>query len=195
MRTKQSSLLLIACTIFLSLGLTGCAGVQPQIQENNPASDVVQEKTYLLGIGDHLEITVYGQDQISGKYIIDSNGEIALPLIQSIPAKGLSISELKDNIQTALSPKYLKDPKVSIQIIKYRDIYILGEVRNPGKFSYVPNMTLLQAIAVAGGHTYRAQEDRAEITRETQEGVQTFTAPGKSFVEPGDTIIVKRRWF
>ena len=181
-------------SFFCILILSGCVTTSGPTVTGSSIEEL-PKGSYVLGTGDQIEITVYGQEQISGNYIVDSNGNIALPLIQSIPAKGLTIPELQNNIRNELSPKYLKDPKVSIQVLQYRDIYILGEVRNPGKFSYVPNMTLLQAIAVAGGHTYRAQEDKAEITRETSEGVQTFMAPAKTFVEPGDTIIVKRRWF
>ena len=194
MTTSNKSIKSIAYACFCILFLSGCAATTGQLTPDSSIKELPQG-AYVLGTGDQIEITVYGQEQISGNYIVDSNGNIALPLIQSISAKGLTIPELQSNIRDELSPKYLKDPKVSIQVLKYRDIYILGEVRNPGKFSYVPNMTLVQAIAVAGGHTYRAQEDKAEITRETSEGVQTFMAPAKTFVEPGDTIIVKRRWF
>ena len=185
---------LVIYSFFCILILSSCVTTSGPTATGSSIEEL-PKGSYVLGTGDQIEITVYGQEQISGNYIVDSNGNIALPLIQSIPAKGLTIPELQNNIRNELSPKYLKDPKVSIQVLQYRDIYILGEVRNPGKFSYVPNMTLLQAIAVAGGHTYRAQEDKAEITRETSEGVQTFMAPAKTFVEPGDTIIVKRRWF
>ena len=184
-------------TPFILLGvlvifLTGCSAI--------PSSGPVPEshfsaQSYTLGVGDKLRITVYGQDQLTGEYTVDSNGEIAFPLVQNISARDLTLSELQRKITTALSPKYLKNPKVSVEIIEYRGIYVLGEVRNPGKFPYVPNMTVLQAVAVAGGHTYRAQENWAEITRDTETGLATFEATSKNFVEPGDTIIVKRRWF
>ncbi|MCB9973459.1 MAG: polysaccharide export protein [Rhodospirillales bacterium] len=176
----------------LVIFLTGCAV--------SPSSGPVPEshfssQSYTLGVGDKLRITVYGQDQLTGEYTVDSNGEIAFPLVQNISAKGLTLPALQKKIINTLSPKYLKNPKVSVEIIEYRGVYVLGEVRNPGKFPYVPNMTVLQAVAIAGGHTYRAQENWAEITRDTEAGLATFQATSKNFVEPGDTIIVKRRWF
>ena len=182
----------ITLLIFPLLYVTGCA---PTVKTNDPVSRPFEKGAYQVGTGDMIRVTVYGQEEITGEYSVDDNGNLSLPLIQNIKAENKTLDELSETITNALQPKYLQDPKVSLEVIEYRDIYVLGEVRNPGKFPYIPNMTVLQSVAVAGGHTYRANEDFVEITRKEEDGLKTFRLPAKAFVRPGDTIIVKRRWF
>ncbi len=164
---------------------------------SSPSSKPVSEgkNEYKLGIGDSLRIVVYGHDDLSGEYKIEPNGEISLPLIQSVPASGYTAQELEAAIADRLDPDYLVDPRVTVDVLTFRDIYVLGEVNQPGKFEYIPNMTALQAVAVAGGYTYRAQENSAEITRHVKGALNTFTVDEKTMLKPGDTIVIKRRWF
>jgi polysaccharide export outer membrane protein len=87
------------------------------------------------------------------------------------------------------------DPQVSVEVVGFRSMYVLGEVRMPGKYEYVPNLTVMQAVAMAGGYTYRANEGKAEITRHVKGALNTFTVDNKTMLKPGDTILIKRRWF
>lgn len=150
---------------------------------------------YVLGAGDVLRVIVFGDEQLSGEFTIDASGRISLPLIQDVEASGHNVRELETIITDKLQPEYLNDPKVSVQVIEYRSVYILGEVRLPGKYQYVPNMTLLQAIAVAGGHTYRADENGAEISRQIDGTIKKFNVRIDTMIMPGDTVVIKRRWF
>lgn len=179
----------LSVLFLLPLLLTGCAG--HSTIPVKPAG----EQAYILGPGDALRVLVYGQDELSGQFTIDPSGRISMPLIKDIQASGMTVRELEDNITTQLKPKYLKDPKVSIEVLEYRSVYILGEVRTPGKYPFVPNMTVLQAVAVAGGHTYRANEDTAQVTRLEKDVLKTFDLKTSDMVEPGDTVVIKRRWF
>ncbi len=180
----------ILALLLVPLLLTACAQAK-----STPMKSAMGEQGYVLGSGDALRIIVYGQDELSGQFTIDPSGTISMPLIKDIKASGLTVRELEEVVTNQLQPKYLTDPKVSVEVIEYRSVYILGEVRTPGKYAYVPNMTVLQAIAVAGGHTYRANENGAEITRLDGEVLRTFDAPINQMVQPGDTVIIKRRWF
>lgn len=179
-------------TLFLvvTLLLTGCSSVREV-----PANLPMAASGYVLDSGDVLRITVYGQSELSGEFTIDPSGRISMPLIQDITASGMTIRDLETVITKKLQPAYLKDPKVSVQVLEYRSVYILGEVKMPGKYAYVPNMTVLQAVAMAGEHTYRANEGSADITRLEKNVLKTFTVRTSTMINPGDTVIVKRRWF
>lgn len=188
-----TSLKMLVCLAFLGGFVSACTtgGALPAGTIDAP----FEKDGYVLGMGDKIRLTVYNQPALSGEFVVDPTGKLALPLITEIKAAGRTVRELEDNITDALQPKYLQDPKVSIEVLEYRDIYVLGEVRSPGTYAYVPYMTVQQAIAVAGGHTFRAKENSAEITRQTPETLDTFDVPNKTFIRPGDTIVVERRWF
>lgn len=158
-----------------------------------PVAD--QGRGYILGIGDTVRINVYGQEDMTGEYMVEPDGTISLPLIKTIPASGLTAPELEQSITDALSPEYLVDPRVSVDIAVFRSMYILGEVQKPGQYPYSPNMTVLQAVATAGGYTYRADESGAEVTRHVKGALSTFRVNEKTMLKPGDTVVVKRRWF
>ncbi len=189
--TKASKVTkIILALLLMPLLLNACAQ-----NRSVPMKSAMGEQGYVLGSGDALRIIVYGQDELSGQFTIDPSGTISMPLIKDIKASGLTVRDLEKTITNQLQPTYLTDPKVSVEVIEYRSVYILGEVRTPGKYAYVPNMTVLQAIAVAGGHTYRANESSAEVTRLEKDVLRTFTAPINYMIQPGDTVIIKRRWF
>ncbi len=173
----------------LALILTGCG--KPVSNENREVS--TQE--YQLGTGDELRLVVFGHEELSGDFLVDSNGEVALPLVGSIQATGLTRPELETRIRDALHPEYLSDPKVSLEISEYRDIYVLGEVRTPGDYPYVPDMMVFQAVALAGGYTYRADENYAELMRQRGDKLVTIEVDAQTQVQPGDTVVIKRRWF
>ena len=96
-----------------------------------------------------------------------------------------------------LSEGYLNDPRVSIEVLNFRPIYVLGEVQRSGEFSYKPELTATQAIALAGGYTYRAQKNRVFIRRadSDQELTYELSSGHPVYVAPGDTIRVGERFF
>jgi polysaccharide export outer membrane protein len=178
-----------ALALFLSAYLSACAGSGPAVREVETPAD------YTLGISDKVTITVYGHDDLSGDFSVEPSGIISFPLLRDVPASGLSARELEVSITQALSKGYIIDPRVSVELSEFRKIYVLGEVQSPGQYEYIPNMTLLQAIAVAGGYTYRASENRGDITRHVKGAIKTFSVDNKTMLKPGDTIVINRRWF
>lgn len=177
--------------LILSLAATGCTTTQGVSTYTLPE----ESGEYTLGVGDKLRLTVFGQENLSGEFTIEPGGMVSLPLIDDVPAAGMTAQELEQAVTDELDPDYVVDPRVSVDILNYRPTYVLGEVNNPGKYEYVPNMTVLQAVAIAGGYTYRANEDSAEITRHVKGALKTFTVNEKTILKPGDTVLVKRRWF
>ncbi len=186
-------LLNIIFTLITCIYISGC--ITDTTATNIPTTIKMQKNEYRLGSGDKIRITIFGHENLSGEFNIASNGNISMPLINEIKAQGLTTNELEKAIWDKLNPEYLINPSVNVEIINYRDIYILGEVRNPGKYQFIPNMTVRKAVAIAGGYTYRANEKTAELTRQKDNNLITKKVDPLFMVMPGDTIIITKRWF
>jgi polysaccharide export outer membrane protein len=151
---------------------------------------------YRLGAGDEIRITVFGLDSATGTYVVGDGGTIAIPLLPPVMAAGKSADELQAAIVEALRARaLLRDPSVSVQVQKYRPFFILGEVQRPGQYSYVPGMSVLTAVSIAGGYTFRANKKKAEIQRPVQGSLVKGDALPDTPVQPGDTINIKESWF
>jgi polysaccharide export outer membrane protein len=154
-----------------------------------------EDMVYRLDSGDRIRVTVYGHEDLSGEFELDSEGKVSLPLIQDVTASGLSIGELEQAITDKLSPDFLRHPKVSIEVLNYRPFYILGEIKEPGGYAYVNGMTLVKAVALAGGYTYRARTSKVTITRTVDDSQLEIRATADTLVMPGDVIEVPERFF
>ncbi len=155
---------------------------------------MAQDAEYTLGTGDILRVTVFGHEDLSGEFEVDSAGRIALPLVGDVLVVERSLEDVENLIVAALKPDYLKNPQVSVEIINYRPFYIIGEVANPGSYPYVGGMRVINAVAMAGGFTYRAKEDDLLITRANGDGQQESVGQ-ETLVFPGDVIEVPERFF
>src|SRR6185437_10598093 len=153
------------------------------------------EPAYTLDAGDKLRIVVFGQDGISNTYTVDAGGNVNLPLIGTLPARGLSTQALAQAIAERLKHGYVREPHVSVEVEAYRPFFILGEVTTPGKYPYVANMTAEAAVAIAGGFGPRARKNVVELTRNTPAQRIHGDVPLSYPIRPGDTIVVKERWF
>jgi protein involved in polysaccharide export with SLBB domain len=154
-----------------------------------------QDTGYRLASGDRIKVTVYGHEDLSGEFDLDSEGNISLPLIQEVSVSGLTVDQLELAITNKLQPDYLKHPKVSVEVLNYRPFYILGEVKTPGSYPFVNGMTVLNAVALAGGYTYRARTKAVLITRPEGGEQKQIRAGSDTPVLPGDVIEVPERFF
>lgn len=175
---------------------SGCA--QPQFA-NNPqfvTSNTIAstDAVYRLGVGDKFKLTVFGEDNLSGQFEVNAVGQASLPLIGELPAKGLSQKEFRDEIARKLSDGYLKNPKVTVEMLTYRPIYVHGEVKNGGEFPYKTGLSLRDVVAIAGGYTYRANQDVVYISRAGKNEV-AVQLPTDIPVLPGDNIQIPERFF
>jgi len=151
---------------------------------------------YRLGTDDRVRIITFGQEQLTGECRVNDRGYIALPLLGPAKAAGATTSELEHSIAEKLrEKKVLRDPSVSVEVLSYRPIFILGEVTKPGQYPYQPSMTVLTAVAIAGGFTYRAQTGYASILRSTEHGPVEGRVPRGEPVQPGDVITIFERYF
>jgi polysaccharide biosynthesis/export protein len=167
-----------------------------------PASAQVQTRAsattadnYVLGPNDRVRLKVYGEPDIAGEYEIDSSGQVSIPLAGHIRASGLTTRELERSISSALSKGIVRDPRVNVEVALYRPYYILGEVKKGGEYPYRLGLTVMDAIASAGGFTYRANENKVYLRRagSTAEEVYALDAPVQVF--PGDNIRIAERYF
>jgi polysaccharide biosynthesis/export protein len=159
-----------------------------------PAAD---EPPYTLDSGDRLRVVVFGQDGLTSSYTVAAGGQITLPLIGVVPARGATTEELARTIGDRLRRGYIREPHVAIEVESYRPFFILGEVAFPGQYPYVPNMTVETAVAIAGGFTPRAYRWDVHIDRPAGAGGgrSRGSVPLLTRVRPGDTVIIKERWF
>jgi polysaccharide export outer membrane protein len=150
---------------------------------------------YKLGSGDKIRVTVFGHEDLSGEFEVDGSGNVSLPLIRNIKAEGLTVRQVEQAITERLSPDYLINPSVSVEVLNYRPFYIYGEVKNPGSYPFVNGMTVVNAVALAGGFTYRARTGRVRIIRSGDASRTPKDADKDTAVLPGDVIEVPERYF
>lgn len=149
-----------------------------------------------LAPGDKVSLIVYGEDTLTREYMVDEDGNVNVPLIGSVAARGLTKTELQKEIgQRLMRGGFQQDPFVTVDSPGLRPIYILGEVNSPGSYAYMPHLTVFQAVALGGGYTPRASKSRIAVTR-FRDGQQIkFRAKQDSPLLPGDSIMVYQRLF
>lgn len=137
-----------------------------------------------------------GDEALTGEFRVGDSGRIALPMLGGVPAAGLRPAALETAVAHALVRAGLeRDPSVSVEVTAYRPIFVLGEVNKPGQFAYQPGMTVLAAVALAGGFTYRAIDDYAGVVRTYDAGAAEGRAAPQTALEPGDVVTVFERRF
>jgi polysaccharide export outer membrane protein len=156
---------------------------------------VGSDSEYELGVGDRIQVIVAGHEDLSGEFVIDGKGQFFMPLIEEVDAADLNPAELESLIVDKLKPDYLVNPRVNIQVLKYRPYYLMGEVASRGAFPYLSGMSYLKAIAIAGGFTYRAKQDYVFVIRADDEDLEELKLPMNEKVQPGDIIRVAERMF
>jgi polysaccharide export outer membrane protein len=154
----------------------------------------VLQTPYILDTGDRLRVFVYGQPSLSRLYTVDQIGNISVPLIRSVRARGRTTVDLEHAIASRLARDFVRDPQVTVDVAQNRPFFILGEVRLPGQYPYVSGMSVETAVAIAGGYTERASERRFRITRRLGEMIDQIEAPGDYPLQPGDTVYVLERF-
>lgn len=151
---------------------------------------------YRLGIGDEVRIITFGETQLTGKFRVNDSGDIAVPLLGLVQARGLTTAQLENRIATLLRKRNLfKNPSVSVEVTSYRPVFVLGEVEKPGRYPFEPGMTVLTVVAIAGGFTYRAVKSHVRILRTNGGSTIEGTAPRGTYLQPGDVVTVLERTF
>ncbi len=188
----------------LCLGLWGCqsapAAPPPSVgstasAEGAPPSTVGLE-SYRLGSGDRLRVSVFNEESLSGEFLVDGSGMVSMPLIGEVFVEGLTVREFQRRFEQELEEgEFLIDARVSAEVLNYRPYYILGEVQNPGEYPYSAGLTVMNAVATAGGFTYRANR-RTVFVRSGEGGDEyRIQLTPATKLQPGDTIRIGERLF
>jgi protein involved in polysaccharide export with SLBB domain len=198
MRGGSHRVAVILAAILASLG--GCSDPPPS---EYPTQQVYVEDT-TLGAGDVFEVRVFRQDDMTGTYSVSSEGTISFPLIGEVAVAGKSPADVERELRERLADGYLQDPQVSVLVKEYKSkkISVFGQVREPGTFAYAEGMTVVEAVAQAGGFTDLARKNAVTVTRAVSTEKTKFTVPvedigeGKAnnfYLRPGDVVFVPRR--
>jgi len=187
----------VACTfIGILFTLAGCASApakNPSEYSDKPSAAPTGD--YKIAPGDVIDIIVYGHNDLSGQYTVNAEGNISMPLVNIVSTIGMSTNDLETRLVEMLRPDYLRNPDVSVKLVSYIPIYVLGEVEKAGSYPYQPNMSVLNAIALAGGYTYRASRKKLIVVRGDDESRQETKITESATLRPGDTLIIRQRLF
>lgn len=185
----------VALGIALAAMLT-CVGGFASANEAVPSKPAsTNPGDYILGSGDKLRVTTFGEQDLSGEFEVGSTGKVSMPLIGDITVTGQTVSQVGRSIEEKLRSGYLRDPKVNIDVLNYRPFFILGEVIKPGSYPYVNGMTVVNAVAMAGGYTYRADKDGVTIEHAGSQAKKEQKIDETGTVMPGDIVRVPERFF
>jgi polysaccharide export outer membrane protein len=182
-----------ALLMTLGVALSGCMpdGDLPMLPPPTSA-------TYQLGAGDQVRVITFDVPQLTNTFTVGDDGTIAFPLVGTVAARGLTSKGLASEISDELIHKNLMpNPSVSVEIAEYRPISVLGEVNHPGQYPYQPGLTMLGAVALAGGFTYRAVTDYGTDIRPAGADGATMKGrvEGDTHLEPGDVVTILERYF
>jgi protein involved in polysaccharide export with SLBB domain len=172
-----------------ALLLSGCAG--PTSGMARLQSD--QSAEYRVGVGDKIRVVVQDLKDLNADYVVD---ETSFPMIKQVPVRDKTYREVELAVEDALrKQQILVNPKVSVQPLDLRPLYIMGEVNRPGEYPFRQGMTVFSAVSVAGGYTYRAKSGEVSLTRTIDGRPVTRSAREDAMVLPGDQIRIYERWF
>lgn len=182
------------CVAAATLVTGGCA--LPPAADRNAPTEVRLDRDFLLAPGDKVRLVVFGEETLTGEYMIDPKGFITVPMIGEVEAAGMSEAILQQRIgEVFVSRGLLSKPLVTADIQTMRPFYILGEVKTPGSFTYQPGMDVFKAVAAAGGYTPRAAEGKILIDRWVEGRKTRMNADHNTPILPGDSLTVRERIF
>lgn len=153
------------------------------------------DDTYKIGAGDKIQVSVYGEPDLSIEELYISNsGNFEYPYLGQLNALNKTPEKLKKEIINGLKGDYLISPKVRVSVVGFRSIYVNGEVKKPGGYEYQPGLTVDKAIALAGGFTDRAARGKVFITQSGSDDLKNKVKLSKK-VMPGDIIVIEQSFF
>src|SRR5258708_4497523 len=182
---SRSRLILCAALLGLSGMLTACSEPSALPDTSQPLRGPLT-----LQSGDRVRVNVWGQDQITGEYLVERDGTIALPLVGRVPVTNRTPHEAEAAVADRLRDGFVIDPKVTMDVIQFRPIYVVGEVTHPGAYDYASNINVINAVAMAGGFTTRAKKDSITVVRGAEPNRTKFTASDNTQLLPGDVVTV-----
>ena len=179
----------------VALGVLGLLAILPRIVHAVESDDLLSR--YRLESGDVISIYVLGEDDLKREKVrLTDAGTIQYPVLGEIQVKGLTTGELEQKITSGLrDAQYLKHPKVTVNIDEYRPFFVNGEVYKPGGYPYVPGLTVLKAVSLAGGFKDRASKSNMFVVRDGAPNEQRKKVNMDTPIYPGDVLTVEESFF
>lgn len=171
------------------------SSVQAGTAASSSAVSPVVLDDYRLGVADKVRIIVFNEEALSGEFSVSDTGTLSLPLIGDVQARGRSPREIVKDITAKLADGYLREPRVSLDVLTYRPFYIMGEVTKPGEYPYTNGLTVMNSVARAEGFTYRANKGKVFIKRAGEAEERRYPLSADLRVYPGDTVRIGERFF
>ncbi len=195
MRTPALSLVVV----LVLTSVTACGPKRPPSSAVTPTTEIPAS---VLGADDLLEIRVFQEESLSGEFRVGGEGTIDFPLLGPLAIRGLTPSAVANLLEEKLAEGYLNTPHVTVTVLEFnsRKISVLGEVNEPGRYDYRDGMTLVEAIAEAGGTTEQAVLQTVQITRKAKDEQVRYDVAfrditmGRSadfVLLPGDVVVVQ----
>jgi polysaccharide export outer membrane protein len=182
----------LSIALIFALMMAGCASTA-SVSRHEPAA--VELADYQLGPGDQVAVSVFGRPEFTGTFPISGTGDLAFPLLGELQVGGRTTPEVAALITERLREGYVREPAVNVTVATYRPFYILGEVGTAGSYPYTPNLTVVSAVATAGGFTYRANRHRVFIQHIGQSEETAYDLTHTIPVRPGDVVRIPERFF
>ena len=196
MRTDRVRGLVKPC-VWLAAALlaAACAPRPPATTDSGDAAARARYE-HRIAARDELRITVVGHPDAGGQQRVTDQGTIVHPWLGDVPAAGRTESELAADLKARLADGYLKEPIVTVALAAYGEsVYVMGEVARPGAYPFQPNLTVVQALALAGGATPRAAEAKTRVLRPTSGGAEAVPVQPMDKLRPDDVLVVPERAF
>lgn len=197
----RRSLVLWACLFGAVLGLAACGDKQPPmstktLQQPSQVTQTIRMGEYRVAPGDKIRVVVLSDTELSGDYEVDSTGLISPRMAGRMSVVGMTTVEIEAMLRNRYrTDGFLRDPKLSVDLVARRPFYVVGEVTKNGAFPYVNGINVIQAVAIAGGYTRRASKTRITVRRFNSPAGEEETVTEDSPIGPGDVISVPERWF
>jgi protein involved in polysaccharide export with SLBB domain len=184
----------ICIAIGLTVSLMACGG--PRGDTSVLAGDRTHLSAYRLKPGDKVKVNVFNEPDFSGEFQVNDSGSVAFPLIGEVSAAGASPADFEKKLTARLRSGFVRSPRVTVEVVNYRPINVLGEVRNAGQYPFRAGLSVQDAVALAGGYTYRANTRTVYIRRADASGEVTARTDGERVaINPGDTVRIPQRYF
>lgn len=196
----------------LLIALVSLADQLPVPAKGNPDSG--ETANYVVGPDDVLTVTVFNEPQLSGKFRVENDGQFDYPFLGRIKAGGTTVGEIAAVVKAKLADGYLRNPQVTVEVEQFRSqsVFVMGEVRSPGKYTLTGSVTLIEALAQAGSTTSGAgsdvlilhpkgttqgaptlpEEREAEVQRVSLRDLQSGKLSQNVQIRDGDTIFVPK---
>jgi protein involved in polysaccharide export with SLBB domain len=188
----MSSRFLQALAFCVVLPLGAC---ESPIAFSNVELEASSNQPIKIQVGEKIRISVFGEPTISGDYDVDPAGNVTVPLAGLVRAEGLTRQALEGVLTARLRGQFLRDPKVTCDIVLYRPLYVIGEVERPGEIPYRAGANVVTVLALAGGPSYRASKQRVSIKRASDVEFKDYPMTSAVQIYPGDVIRVPERYF